>query len=93
MSYTRCRALHRTTVVSLSYFRWLDMQHDLAVPIRGVLINNCELSLYIYLDLCTGTVVRCDVYRNCPVLPFSKLNKIFVRYFDPENICLDNKNK
>ena len=28
-----------------------------------------------------------------PVLPFSKLNKIFYGYFDPENIFLDNKNK
>ena len=27
------------------------------------------------------------------VLPFSKLNKIFFGYFDPENIFLDNKNK
>ena len=26
------------------------------------------------------------------VLPFSKLNKIFVGYFDPENILSDNKN-
>ena len=28
-----------------------------------------------------------------PVLLFSKLNKIFFRYFNPENIFLDNKNK
>ena len=28
-----------------------------------------------------------------PVLLFSKLNKIFFGYFDPENIFLDNKNK
>ena len=28
-----------------------------------------------------------------PVLPFSKLNKIFFGYFDPDNIFLDNKNK
>ena len=28
-----------------------------------------------------------------PVLPFSKLNKIFFGYFDPENIFLDNLNK
>ena len=28
-----------------------------------------------------------------PVLPFSKLNKIFFGYFDPKNIFLDNKNK
>ena len=27
-----------------------------------------------------------------PVLPFSKLNKIFLGYFDPENIFLDNEN-
>ena len=27
------------------------------------------------------------------VLPFSKLNKFFFGYFDPENIFLDNKNK
>ena len=27
------------------------------------------------------------------VLPFSKLNKIFFGYFDPENNILDNKNK
>ena len=27
------------------------------------------------------------------VLPFSKLNKMFFGYFDPENIFLDNKNK
>ena len=30
---------------------------------------------------------------SLPVLPFSKLNKIFFGYFDPENIFLDNKNK
>ena len=28
-----------------------------------------------------------------PVLPCSKLNKIFFGYFDPENIFLDNENK
>ena len=28
-----------------------------------------------------------------PVLLFSKLNKTFFRYFDSENIFLDNKNK
>ena len=28
-----------------------------------------------------------------PVLLFSKINKIFVGYFDPENIFLDNENK
>ena len=28
-----------------------------------------------------------------PVLPFSKLNKIFFAYFDPEKIILDNENK
>ena len=27
-----------------------------------------------------------------PVLPFSKLNKMFFGYFDPENIFLDNEN-
>ena len=27
------------------------------------------------------------------VLPFSKLNKMFVGYFNPQNIFLDNKNK
>ena len=27
------------------------------------------------------------------VLPFSKLNKLFFGYFDPENVLLDNKNK
>ena len=27
------------------------------------------------------------------VLPFSKLNKMFFGYFDPENIFFDNKNK
>ena len=26
------------------------------------------------------------------VLPFSKLNKLFFGYFDPENIFLDNEN-
>ena len=26
------------------------------------------------------------------VLPFSKSNKFFFRYFDPENIFLDNEN-
>ena len=31
--------------------------------------------------------------RLVPVLPFSKLNKIFFGYFDPEEIFLDNKNK
>ena len=31
--------------------------------------------------------------RSQSVLPFSKLNKIFLGYFDPENIFLDNKNK
>ena len=27
------------------------------------------------------------------VLPFSKLNKLFFGYFDPENVFLDNENK
>ena len=30
--------------------------------------------------------------KNQAVLLFSKLNKIFFRYFDPENIFLDNEN-
>ena len=29
---------------------------------------------------------------SCTVLPFSKLNKIFLGCFDPENILLDNEN-
>ena len=28
-----------------------------------------------------------------PVLLFSKLNKMFFGYFDPENMLLDNENK
>ena len=28
-----------------------------------------------------------------PALPFSKLNKMFLGYFDPENIFIDNENK
>ena len=50
-------------------------------------------------DLC-GNTIRCTIVLPCgddvdylPVLPFSKLNKIFIGYFDPENIFLDNKNK
>ena len=31
--------------------------------------------------------------RSFPVLLFSKLNEIFLEYFDPENIYLDNENK
>ena len=30
---------------------------------------------------------------SAPVLLFSKLNKLFFRYFDPEKIFLDDKNK
>ena len=30
---------------------------------------------------------------DAPVFIFSKLNKIFFGYFDPENIFLDNENK
>ena len=32
------------------------------------------------------------MYANATGLPFSKLNKIFFGYFDPEKIFLDNKN-
>ena len=31
--------------------------------------------------------------RPGTVLPFSKLNKMFLGYFDPENILLDNEYK
>ena len=30
---------------------------------------------------------------SLPVILFSKLNKMFFGYFDPENIVLDNENK
>ena len=36
-----------------------------------------------------GTLLYCMV----PMLLFSKLNKYFLGYFDPGNICLDNKYK
>ena len=31
--------------------------------------------------------------NHIPMLLFSKLNKVFFGYFDPENILLDNENK
>ena len=34
-----------------------------------------------------------NVDRTPSVLPFSKLNKMFIGYFDPENMFLDNENK
>ena len=34
---------------------------------------------------------RAVLRATVPVLPFLKLNKIFVGYFDPENIFLNNK--
>ena len=37
--------------------------------------------------------VTTDSNLPSSVLPFSKLNKIFFGYFDPENIFTDNKNK
>ena len=37
--------------------------------------------------------VEPDRSETCAVLPFSKLNRVFFGYFDPENIFLDNKNK
>ena len=41
------------------------------------------------------TVQRLQNQRmvNSPVLLFSKSNKLFIGYFDPENIFLDNENK
>ena len=33
------------------------------------------------------------VFITLSVLPFSKLNKLFFGYFDPENNLLDNENK
>ena len=37
--------------------------------------------------------VNLKIEYLCPVLLFSKLNKIIVGYFDPEKIFLDNENK
>ena len=40
-----------------------------------------------------GTAVAKRNIRECQiVLPFSKLNKMFFGYFDPENIFLDYEN-
>ena len=41
-----------------------------------------------------GWTIHAQVNVNArqSVIPFSKLNKIFFGYFDPENIFLDNKN-
>ena len=36
---------------------------------------------------------HCRSHWSRPVLSFSKLNKIFFGYLDPENIFLDDKNK
>ena len=35
--------------------------------------------------------VRMTMYR--PVILFSELNKVFMGYFDPKSIIIDNKNK
>ena len=40
-----------------------------------------------------ANMYRLEQSTACPVLRFSKLNKIFFGYFDPEKIFLDNKNK
>ena len=43
------------------------------------------------IDLCSTKTPRCGGLSG-PVLPFSKLNKMFFGYFDPENVFLDNEN-
>ena len=40
-----------------------------------------------------GVTISEDQLIMHPSLPFSKLNKIFFGYFDPENVFLDNENK
>ena len=38
-------------------------------------------------------LTRYSLIQYIPVLLFSKQNKIFVGYFEPEDIFLDNENK
>ena len=55
------------------------------------LLNRLLVSLHQMIPLCRALVLlRC---RSCePVQFFSKLNNLFVGYFDPINIFFDNKN-
>ena len=41
----------------------------------------------------SSVAVSADTSVKSPVLPFSKLNKIFFGYLDPEKIFLDNGNQ
>ena len=45
------------------------------------------------IDLDADGVINVHDMRSAPVPFFSKLNKMFFGYFDPENILLDNENK
>ena len=75
-----------------------------AWAVRGILeilrLNICSMHSYTCIFVWNKSLIFKVIVHDClcmtaatgPVLPFSKLNKIFVGYFDPENIFLDNKN-
>ena len=56
-------------------------------------------NIYTSLRMVYTVIEPCKVYTSLRMTPpilvllFSKFNKIFFGYFDPENITLDNKNK
>ena len=47
----------------------------------------------VWGDLTNSTAKIEALFMLLGVLPFSKLNKLFIGYFDPENIFLVNENK
>ena len=56
-------------------------------------INVRVIAAYLYMPVSDFENVNTGTCEYWTVLLFSKLNKTFFGYFDPENIFLDNKNK
>ena len=80
------------------------MEEDKSFMVAAAVQSNCGDTLLRMLSCENGgnSITPLDVWkllkaareRACKlVLLFSKLNKIFFGFFEPENIFFDNKNK